>query len=104
MAKPKYKILALIFDNPLGTLRQYSGREAWALNELAKAGGDGITTAMYPGTRLSEYVSQLRKSGLEIETKDEPHGGLFSGRHGRYILKTRLQLFPMGEESNEAAA
>lgn len=70
-----------------------TGRDAWALSELVKAGKQGCTPIDNPGPRWSGYVHNLRrKHGLIIETVDESHGGPFSGTHARYILKTPVRI------------
>lgn len=70
-----------------------TGRRAWALTELAKAGEKGCTPIENPAPRWSAYVHELRhQEGLEIITIHEPHGGEFAGTHARYILKTKLEI------------
>lgn len=64
------------------------GRDGWALEELRKAGLNGITSYTNPAPRLSAYVHNLRALGVEIETITEPHGGDFAGHHGRYVLRS----------------
>jgi selenocysteine lyase/cysteine desulfurase len=63
------------------------GRDAWALDRLDKAGPCGCTPITEPAPRWSAYVFNLRGLGVPIETVTEPHGGEFSGNHGRYILR-----------------
>tara|TARA_R110002072_G_scaffold251979_1_gene410838 strand:+ start:1649 stop:2056 length:408 start_codon:yes stop_codon:yes gene_type:complete len=65
-----------------------SGRVQWALEELRRAGVDGITSYTNPAPRLSAYVHTLRESGVEIETITEPHEGDFPGHHARYVLRS----------------
>ncbi|GHE79533.1 hypothetical protein GCM10019059_42530 [Camelimonas fluminis] len=76
-------------DSPAKT---YKGREAWALGRLIAAGERGCTPIEQPAPRWSHYVFQLRKSGLDVETVNEKHGGAFSGMHARYVLRTPLQV------------
>lgn len=76
-------------DSPAKT---YKGREAWALGRLISAGERGCTPIDQPAPRWSHYVFQLRKSGLQVETINEPHNGAFSGTHARYVLRTQLQI------------
>lgn len=64
------------------------GRDRWALEELRKAGLDGITSYTNPAPRLSAYIHNLRELGVEIETITEPHDGDFPGHHGRYVLRS----------------
>ena len=67
------------------------GREAWALDRLLTAGPKGCTPIDQPAPRWSAYVHKLRKRGVPIETVTEPHGGAFSGTHGRYVLRAVVQ-------------
>lgn len=66
------------------------GREAWALDRLCLAGPKGCTPIEQPAPRWSAYVHALRGQGVPIETVTEPHGGEFSGWHGRYVLRARV--------------
>ncbi len=68
------------------------GRMAWALHELVHAGERGCTPIDRPAPRWSDYVHKLRKAGLAIETLDEAHGGAYSGSHGRYVLRSPVQV------------
>jgi len=63
------------------------GREAWALDRLLTAGPKGCTPIDQPAPRWSAYIHKLRGQGVPIETVHEPHGGEFSGTHGRYVLR-----------------
>lgn len=67
------------------------GRDRWALECLMAAGPQGCTPIDTPGPRWSGYVLNLRKLGVEIETVTETHGGPFSGKHGRYVLHSKVQ-------------
>ena len=66
------------------------GRIRWALVALIAAGEKGCTPIDTPGPRWSDYVFKLRGEGVEIETVHEAHGGPFSGRHARYVLRSRV--------------
>jgi hypothetical protein len=68
------------------------GREAWALERLAKAGPRGCTPIEQPAPRWSSYVHGLRGHRVPIETKRERHGGEFAGSHGRYVLHATVRL------------
>lgn len=68
------------------------GRMAWALAQLLQAGERGCTPIERPAPRWSHYVFKLRKAGLAIETIDENHGGAYSGSHGRYVLRSPVQV------------
>lgn len=67
------------------------GRDAWALDRLREAGPKGCTPIDQPAPRWSAYVHNLRGLGVPIETVTEPHGGEFSGTHGRYVLRAVVQ-------------
>ena len=78
---------------PDGDAFTLSGRDAWALRELIKAGPCGVTPIDNPGPRWSGYIFKLRrKHGLGIETVYEPHGGDFPGNHARYILRSAVEV------------
>jgi hypothetical protein len=67
------------------------GRTAWALDRLREAGPRGCTPITEPAPRWSAYVFNLRGLRVPIETVTEPHGGEFSGTHGRYVLRARVE-------------
>ena len=70
---------------------QLMGREAWALDRLIAAGLSGCTPADNPAPRWSGYVHKLREHRVPIETLHEHHDGEFSGTHGRYVLRAKVQ-------------
>ena len=70
----------------------FEGREAWALGQLITVGEQGVAPMHRPALLWSHYIHMLRKAGLDIETIHEPHGGPFSGHHGRYVLRTPVKL------------
>jgi hypothetical protein len=76
---------------PVRELR-LTGREAWCLNELVRAGSAGITSIDYPGARLSHYIFRLRLLGIVIATTSETNAGAFGGTHGRYQLCSRVRV------------
>ena len=77
-----------------------AGRDAWALCELIIAGVAGCTPITHVGPRWSGYVHKLRHIyGLNVETIDEQHGGEFSGRHARYVLRTRVAFADPGDDA-----
>ena len=81
-------------------VRQVRGRYAWCLAQLVAAGEKGVTPIERPAPRWSHYVFWLRTEyGLSIETIEEPHGGPFRGWHGRYVLRSRVEIL----ERREAA-
>jgi hypothetical protein len=67
------------------------GREAWALDRLRFAGPKGCTPITEPAPRWSAYIHKLRGQGVPIETVTEPHGGPYSGTHGRYVLRADVR-------------
>lgn len=71
-----------------------TGRDAWALRELMRAGNRGCTPIDNPAPRWSAYVFKLRrKFGVDIETIHEGHGGSYPGTHARYILRSPVSTF-----------
>jgi hypothetical protein len=69
------------------------GRDAWALASLLSAGIEGCTPIDHVGPRWSHYIWKLRTVfGLAIESVEEHHGGEFSGRHVRYVLRSKVQF------------
>ena len=68
----------------------FTGRQAWALDALIRAGAIGCTPIATPGPRWSDYVFKLRRDGVAVETIDEGHGGAFRGTHARYVLRTSV--------------
>jgi hypothetical protein len=85
-------IISMRVKLPCGKILQCNGREAWTLAHLIEAGSKGITPIERPAPRWSHYVMCLRRQGLVIETIRIPHGGAFSGHHGRYVLHTPCQV------------
>jgi len=75
-----------------GSVKRYTGRQAWTLQQLVASGSSGITPIERPAPRWSDYVLHLRRSGLTIETIPEKHSGLFAGIHGRYVLHDKVKL------------
>lgn len=81
------------------TLHRFRGRDAWALAALIDAGERGVTPLSHVGPRWSGYIFNLRKAGLVIETIHEHHGGPYAGRHGRYVLRSRLTVVTRNDGS-----
>ncbi len=73
-----------------------TGRLAWSLCELLKAGEQGITSLHNPAPRISHYVLTLRRKGLVIETVRAKHGGPFPGHHGIYRLVSNVTVESIG--------
>lgn len=69
-----------------------SGRLKWALDMLTAAGPIGCTPIDQPAPRWSAYVHSLRDMGIKIETVWEDHGGKYPGRHGRYVLRSKVWM------------
>lgn len=68
------------------------GRDAWALLQLMVAGEKGCTPLDNPAPRWSGYIYNLRQIGFAIETVHEHHRGAFPGNHGRYVLRSRVEM------------
>lgn len=81
---------------PDGAWQAATGRNAWALIELYRAGKHGVTPVDVPGPRWSAYVHNLRGMGLTIETVHENHGGPFPGSHARYVLHSEVSIVEGG--------
>ena len=89
-------------DGPTFTV---SGRNAWALLELVKAGPHGCTPIDHPGPRWSGYVHNLRREhGIAIETLHEPHKGPFPGTHARYVLRNEVEIVHRSDDPERIAA
>jgi len=71
---------------------ELSGRDAWALWSLIEAGPSGCTPLTHVGPRWSAYVFNLRKRGIDVETKHETHGGAYSGHHANYVLRSPVEV------------
>ena len=87
---------ALIASIGGGPPRKFTGRPAWALEQLVRAGRAGLTTLERPAPRWSDYIFKLRRGGVPIVTEHEPHGGPFSGSHGRYRLTVPVEILEGG--------
>lgn len=77
---------------PDGATLTVKGRDAWALQELIKAGKAGCTPITHPGPRWSHYIYKLRGQGFVIETIHEAHTGPFPGTHARYVLHSQVSI------------
>jgi len=75
-----------------GAVKQFIGRDAWALWELVAAGPNGLTTIERSAPRWSHYIYKLRRGGIAIETRHEPHAGDYPGHHARYFLRSQLEV------------
>ena len=73
-----------------------SGQTAKALIALAEAGERGCTALEVASWayRFAHYVLCLRRLGLKIDMEHEQHQG---GWHGRYFLRTGVQIFQTAE-------
>lgn len=81
-------------DGPILVLK---GRVAWMVDRLIKVGDRGTTSIESPAPRISHYVFRARQAGLNIETVDELHAGAFSGHHGRYFLRSKVEVLSVEE-------
>lgn len=70
----------------------FRGRDAWALDALMTAGERGVTPIERPAPRWSHYIHRLRKAGLVVETLHETHAGAYAGHHGRYVLRSDVEV------------
>ncbi|WP_300548084.1 hypothetical protein [Roseovarius sp.] len=86
------KIKAKIETGETPITLHLTGRLAWMMLELVKAGERGITPLHNPAPRVSHYVMCLRRKGVAIDTDMQPHGGAFPGEHGVYRLKCAVTL------------
>lgn len=86
--KPAIRVYVDDFPLPM----TFIGRDAWALDNLIRAGERGCTPISSPGPRWSHYVFKLRRAGVNVETVDEDHGGPFSGSHARYVLRSSIRI------------
>jgi hypothetical protein len=86
-----------------GPIRMFRGRFAWTLAHLINAGTKGISTIERPAPRWSHYVFRLRRDGVQIETRTEPHGGTYSGHHGVYVLSSPVEVLDVVTADAEAA-
>lgn len=80
------------------------GRAAWALMELINGGHRGCSYIENPAPRWSGYIHKLRKLGIRVETVRETHGGLFPGKHARYVLRSRITIVEVSGQLVAAAA
>ncbi|MBY3301509.1 hypothetical protein HFO04_01630 [Rhizobium laguerreae] len=84
---------------PDGAPTKVVGRDAWALQNLVRAGEGGCTPIDHPGPRWSHYVFKLRRVGFTIQTLDESHGGPFPGSHARYVLRSEVEILDNGRDA-----
>jgi len=88
-----------------GTVCTVKGQEARTLNALHAAGAAGIT-ALEVSTwalRLAHYCYKLKKLGLTIDCEREPHGGIAPGKHGRYRLRTAVEIIEASTPADQSA-
>lgn len=65
-------------------------RNCETLRRLVEVERRGLSSLDVPGQRLSHYVMQLRRAGLEIETVNENAGdGVW---YGRYVLRSTVVI------------
>lgn len=75
-----------------GTTVTVHGRDAWALDQLIRAGDAGCTPITNPAPRWSHYIHKIRRAGIDVETITENHGGAYAGHHARYVLRTPVVI------------
>lgn len=68
-----------------------TSRRRWALEQLMAAGETGCTPLHRPAPRWSGYIADLRRLGVQIETRREQHDGTYPGQHGVYVLRSRVK-------------
>jgi hypothetical protein len=81
---------------PDGNTIKVKGRDAWALESLIQAGPAGCTPITHPGPRWSHYIWKIKQAGIHVETLHERHGGPFPGNHGRYVLRSKVEVLEDG--------
>ena len=82
------------------------GRFAQTLRALVDAGPKGVTALDLSSwaVRLSQYIHILRrKHSLNIETIEERHDGDYPGKHGRYLLRSNVQIIDGADDGRAAA-
>lgn len=90
---------------PDGNTFTVTGRDAWALSELLKAGQRGCTYMDHPAPRLSRCICNLRrKYSLIIKTVLEVHPDRFGGAHARYVLRSNVEIIARSDEPQKVAA
>jgi hypothetical protein len=90
MSKPELRFRVVGSDR----LCRVLGQEARTLEALRCAGDAGVTAQEISSwaLRLAHYCMKLRKLGLAIEMQREHHKGPVPGWHGRYFLKTPVEI------------
>lgn len=89
------RVTARVIEPDGVRLVEPSGRDAQTLEALISAGRQGITALDLSSwaVRLSHYIFKLRRTyGLAIDMIEESHGGEFPGKHGRYFLRSQVEL------------
>ena len=77
-------------------------RAMFLLDALVMAGASGITTIEFPGVRVSAGILHLRRAGVDVQTIYEKHSGEFAGRHGRFVLRSRVEPITDNSPSRDA--
>ena len=91
-----------ILDSGKTQKKKLLGRNAWAMYELFIVGEKGCTPINNPAPAWAAYVQNLRRMGFDIETIIEPHDGPFKGHHGRYVLRSNIEIIIRGGLRNAA--
>jgi hypothetical protein len=79
-------------------------RVASAVHALIERGERGVTPLEWVGPRWSDYVLKAKKLGFDIETVHEGHSGPFAGRHGRYVMRSPVQVLKVVRASEARRA
>ena len=99
------KLVVTAYVLPDGPVFTVTGRDAWALLELYRAGPQGCTPIDCPAPRWSAYIFNLkRRHGLDIETVHESHRGQFPGSHARYVLRSLVEITSRPDDTRRQAA
>jgi hypothetical protein len=101
-ARKSSLLLTVRVGGPEGHIVKVNGREAWALENLMRAGEAGCTPITTPGPRWSAYIHDLRGAGITIETLHEPHGPPFIGTHAKYVLRSHCEVVERTEGGRSA--
>jgi len=104
---PRISFIRVQILEPEGATRTvaFEGQEARTLRALIEAGERGVTSLEIStwALRVSHYVFKLRRAGLLIETRREPHEGPVPGKHGRYFLRSHVAIVEPATHSEAAA-
>jgi hypothetical protein len=106
MTRPHVRIRASVTEaDGMSRTLAFEGQEARTLRALVEAGERGVTSLEIStwALRTSHYIFKLRRAGLTIETIREPHDGPVPGKHGRYVLRSRVCILEPLDQRAAAA-